>query len=188
MLRSAHLAVVVAVAATVFASCGGERVQTPPAEDVAQSGPMPVTPTITAAATADIVETAKSAGQFQTLLTALKQADLVTTLRGRGPFTVFAPTDAAFAKLPAGTLDSLLKPENKTKLHAILAYHVVPSRVMSSEAMQLPTAETVNGKKLTLSHGADGGLRINNASVVKPDIVASNGVIHVIDTVLMPPE
>jgi len=133
----------------------------------------------------DIVDTAVAAGNFNTLARALQAADLVDTLKGAGPFTVFAPTDEAFAKLPAGTLDDLLKPENKEKLKAILTYHVVPGNVMAAQAMKLNSAKTVNGKDLTIK--TDGGkVMINDATVTKADIHASNGVIHVIDTVLLP--
>ena len=137
------------------------------------------------APTKDIVDTAVAAGSFKTLAAALKAAGLVDTLKGKGPFTVFAPTDAAFAKLPAGTLDDLLKPENKAKLTAILTYHVVPGEVMAAQAATLPSAKTVNGASLTI-HSMSGKVMVDNATVVKADIVASNGVIHVIDTVLMP--
>ena len=133
----------------------------------------------------DIVDTAVAAGQFNTLAKALQAADLVDTLKGAGPFTVFAPTDEAFAKLPAGTLDDLLKPENKEKLKAILTYHVVPGKVMAAQAMKLHSAKTVNGKDLTIKT-AGGKVMINDATVTKADIHASNGVIHVIDTVLLP--
>ena len=133
----------------------------------------------------DIVDTAVAAGQFNTLAKALQAAGLVDTLKGAGPFTVFAPTDEAFAKLPAGNLDDLLKPENKEKLKDILTYHVVPGKVMAAQAMKLNSAKTVNGKDLTIK--TEGGkVMINNATVTKADIHASNGVIHVIDTVLLP--
>lgn len=134
---------------------------------------------------ADIVDTAIAAGSFKTLVAAVKAADLVDTLKGAGPFTVFAPTDEAFAKLPAGTLDELLKPENKAKLSSILTYHVVSGKVMAKQAMKLSTAATVNGQSLTLTHGM-GGLMVDGAKVVKADIACSNGVIHVIDTVILP--
>ncbi len=133
---------------------------------------------------ADIVDTAV-AGGFKTLVAAVKAADLVDTLKGPGPFTVFAPTDEAFAKLPAGTLESLLKPENKAKLQSILTYHVVPGRVMSQDAAKLSSAKTVEGRPLAIK-ATDGGLMVNDAHVTKADIEASNGVIHVIDTVLLP--
>ena len=133
----------------------------------------------------DIVDTAVAAGSFNTLAKALQAADLIDTLKGAGPFTVFAPTDEAFAKLPAGTLDDLLKPENKEKLKAILTYHVVPGKVMAAQAMKLKSAKTVNGKDVTIK--TEGGkVLINDATVTKADITASNGVIHVIDTVLLP--
>ena len=133
----------------------------------------------------DIVDTAVSAGSFKTLVAAVKAAGLVDTLKGTGPFTVFAPTDEAFAKLPAGTVEELLKPENKDKLVAILTYHVVPAKAMAKDVAGLPTAKTVNGKELKLK--ADNGkVMVDKATVTKADIEASNGVIHVIDTVLMP--
>ena len=133
----------------------------------------------------DIVDTAVGAGQFTTLATALDAANLVDTLKGEGPFTVFAPTDEAFAKLPEGTVETLLKPENREQLTAILTYHVVAGKVMAKDVFQLTTATTVNGADVAISI-ADGGVRIDNANVMKTDIAASNGVIHVIDTVLLP--
>ncbi len=133
----------------------------------------------------DIVDTAVGAGQFKTLAAALKAGGLVETLKGEGPFTVFAPTDEAFAKLPAGTLDDLLKPENKEKLVAILTYHVVAGQATSSDVAGMTSAKTVNGKELKLTV-KDGKVMVNNANVVKADVMASNGVIHVIDTVLLP--
>jgi uncharacterized surface protein with fasciclin (FAS1) repeats len=135
----------------------------------------------------DIVDTAVGAGQFKTLAAALQAAGLVETLKGPGPFTVFAPTDAAFAKLPAGTVESLLKPENKAKLTAILTYHVVPGAVKAEQVTKLDEAKTVNGAmvKVSTDHGK---VMINGANVVKADIPASNGVIHVIDTVILPPQ
>ena len=133
----------------------------------------------------DIVETAVAAGSFTTLAKALKAADLVDTLKGQGPFTVFAPTDEAFAKLPAATLNDLLKPENKEKLQRILTYHVVPGRVSSADVAKLHTAKAVSGDTIDIK--ADGGtVRIDNARVVKTDVAASNGVIHIIDTVIIP--
>jgi uncharacterized surface protein with fasciclin (FAS1) repeats len=134
----------------------------------------------------DIVDTAVAAGSFSTLAKALAAADLVTTLKGAGPFTVFAPTDEAFAKLPAGVLEDLLKPENKAKLQAILTYHVVPGKVMASQVTGLTSAKTVNGKSLRIAV-KDGKVMIDDAHVVKTDIVTSNGVIHVIDSVVLPP-
>ncbi len=133
----------------------------------------------------DIVDTAVAAGQFKTLATALKAAGLIDTLKGPGPFTVFAPTDAAFAKLPEGTVAELLKPENKEKLTAILTYHVVAGNHMAKDVMDMSKAKTVNGKDLSLKL-VDGKVMVDNATVTKADIQASNGVIHVIDTVLMP--
>lgn len=133
----------------------------------------------------DIVDTAVAAGQFNTLAAALKAAGLVETLKGKGPFTVFAPTDEAFAKLPAGTLDDLLKPENKDKLTAILTYHVVPGRVLAADVVKLKTAKTVNGQSVKIKT-AKGGVMVDNANVVTTDIIASNGVIHVIDSVILP--
>ena len=139
------------------------------------------------AAEKDIVDTAVEAGQFKTLAAALEAAGLVETLKGDGPFTVFAPTDEAFAALPAGTVEDLLKPENKDRLTAILTYHVVPGEVTSSEVAGLERADTVNGKALTIS--AEGGtVTINDATVVSADVDASNGVIHVVDKVILPPE
>ena len=133
----------------------------------------------------DIVDTAVAAGQFQTLAAALGAADLVETLKSEGPFTVFAPTDEAFAKLPEGTVESLLKPENRDQLIAILTYHVVPGKVLAADVVELSKAQTVNGQEVSIKV-ADGGVYIDNATVVATDIAASNGVIHVIDTVILP--
>jgi len=133
----------------------------------------------------DIVDTAVAAGSFKTLAAALQAAGLVDTLKGAGPFTVFAPTDEAFAKLPAGTVDDLLKPENHDKLVAILTYHVVSGKVMAKDVVKLHEAKTVNGKDVKIM--AEGGkVMVDNANVVKTDIVCSNGVIHVIDSVILP--
>ena len=134
---------------------------------------------------ADIIDVAVSAGQFNTLAAALDAADLVETLKGDGPFTVFAPTDAAFANLPAGTVDSLLKPENKDQLISILTYHVVPGSVKAAQVVKLDSATTVNGADVDIAV-VDGNVKIDNATVVKTDIAASNGVIHVIDAVILP--
>jgi uncharacterized surface protein with fasciclin (FAS1) repeats len=140
----------------------------------------------TAAADAkDIVDTAVAAGSFKTLARALDAAGLVDTLKGAGPFTVFAPTDEAFAKLPAGTLDSLLKPENKDKLRRILTYHVVAGKVMAADVVKLHAAKAVSGDTIAVASGS-GGVTVDAAHVVKTDTAASNGVIHVIDTVLLP--
>ncbi|MCG8695724.1 MAG: fasciclin domain-containing protein [Minwuiales bacterium] len=134
---------------------------------------------------ADIVDTAASAGQFETLVAAVKAAGLVETLKGSGPFTVFAPTDEAFAKLPAGTVENLLKPENKDQLVAVLTYHVVPGKIMASDiAGKTSKVETVQGAKLSVD--ATDGVKVDEATVVSADIEASNGVIHVIDTVVLP--
>ncbi len=133
----------------------------------------------------DIVETAVSAGSFKTLAAALTEAGLIDTLKGKGPFTVFAPTDAAFAKLPEGTVEALLK--DKAKLTAILTYHVVPGKVMAADVVKLTSAKSVEGGEIAIKV-ADGKVMLNGgANVVKTDIAASNGVIHVIDTVILPP-
>ena len=134
----------------------------------------------------DIVDTAVGAGSFKTLVAAVQAAGLVETLKGKGPFTVFAPTDEAFAKLPAGTVESLLKPENKEKLVAVLTYHVVPGKVMAADVVKLTEAPTVQGSKAKVKV-VDGTVMIDNAKVVKTDIETSNGVIHVIDAVILPP-
>jgi uncharacterized surface protein with fasciclin (FAS1) repeats len=139
----------------------------------------------TIASAADIVDTAVDAGNFNTLVAALKAANLVDTLKGPGPFTVFAPTDEAFAKLPAGTLESLLQPENKAKLQSILLYHVVPGRVTATQVVKLDSAKTAEGQIVSIKI-VSGKVMINNAEVLKADILTSNGVIHVIDTVLLP--
>lgn len=133
----------------------------------------------------DIVATAQAAGQFKTLVAALEAAGLVETLQGKGPFTVFAPTDTAFAKLPAGTVESLLKPENKKKLTDILTYHVVAGNVKAADVVKLTSAKTLNGESLSIVVKG-GTVKVDNALVVKTDIAATNGTIHVIDTVLMP--
>ena len=133
----------------------------------------------------DIVDTAVSAGSFDTLVAAVQAAGLVETLKGDGPYTVFAPTDEAFAALPAGTVENLLKPENKEALIGVLTYHVVPGKVMSSDiAGKKLAAATVQGSKLDVN--ATSGVMINDAKVVQADVVADNGVIHVIDKVLLP--
>jgi transforming growth factor-beta-induced protein len=134
----------------------------------------------------DIVDTAVGAGSFKTLVAAVQAAGLVETLKGPGPFTVFAPTDEAFAKLPAGTVESLLKPENKEKLVAVLTYHVVPGKVMAADVVKLSEAPTVQGAKAKVKV-VNGSVMIDGAKVVKPDIETSNGVIHVIDAVILPP-
>ena len=133
----------------------------------------------------DIVDTAVGAGSFTTLAAALEAADLIDTLKGSGPFTVFAPTDEAFAKVPAGTVEDLLKPENKSKLQAILTYHVVSGKVMAADVVKLNSAKTVQGSNVRIST-MGGKVKVDNANVVKTDIGASNGVIHVIDAVILP--
>lgn len=135
----------------------------------------------------DIVDTAVGAGEFTTLAAALEAADLVSTLKGDGPFTVFAPTDAAFEKLPAGTVENLLKPENRQQLADILTYHVVPGKVMAADVVGLDEAKTVNGKMIDVEVEGD-AVKVNEANVTATDVGASNGVIHVIDQVILPPE
>ncbi len=139
------------------------------------------------AAKKDIVDVAASNSDFSTLVAAVKAAGLVDTLKGDGPFTVFAPTNEAFAKLPAGTVENLLKPENKDKLTAILTYHVVPGKVYAKQVINIDSATSVQGSKIGIS-AAQGKVMVDNASVIKTDIKASNGVIHVIDSVILPSE
>jgi uncharacterized surface protein with fasciclin (FAS1) repeats len=135
--------------------------------------------------TKNIVDTAVASGSFTTLAEALTAADLVATLKGPGPYTVFAPTDAAFANLPAGTLDDLLKPENKDTLRRILTYHVVAGEVRAADVVKLQSAKAVSGDTITVKV-REGKVHVDDASVTKTDIQASNGVIHVIDTVILP--
>lgn len=139
------------------------------------------------AAEKNIVDTAAAAGQFNTLAAALDAAGLVETLKGPGPFTVFAPTDDAFSKLPAGTVENLLKPENKEKLVGVLTYHVVQGRVPAADVVKLNDARTINGKTITITTSGDRAM-VNDAGVTATDIAASNGLIHVIDKVILPPE
>ncbi len=146
---------------------------------VAASGP------VKASEPKDIVETAVAAGSFKTLAAALQAAGLVDTLKGKGPFTVFAPTDEAFAKLPPGTVENLLKPENREQLRRILTYHVVSGKVMASDVVKLQSAKAVSGDTIRI-RVSDGTVMVDNARVVTPDIAASNGVIHVIDSVILP--
>ena len=141
--------------------------------------------TVVRAETRDVVDTAVAAGSFKTLAKALDAAGLVTTLKGAGPFTVFAPTDEAFAKLPAGTLETLLKPENREKLRRILTYHVVSGKVMASDAMKLQSAKAVSGDTITVK-AENGVVHVDSATVTSADVTASNGVIHVIDSVILP--
>ena len=135
--------------------------------------------------TRDVVDTAVAAGSFKTLAKALDAAGLVNTLKGAGPFTVFAPTDEAFAKLPDGTLDTLLKPENKEKLRRILTYHVVPGKVMAADVVKLHSAKAVSGDTITVKV-QEGVVHVDNATVTSADVLASNGVIHVINSVILP--
>jgi uncharacterized surface protein with fasciclin (FAS1) repeats len=154
---------------------------------LALAGMLAAAPPARAQQARDIVDTAVAAGSFTTLAKALKAADLVATLKGPGPFTVFAPTDEAFAKLPAGTLDTLLKPENRTMLRRVLTYHVVPGKVMAADVVKTSSANAVSGD--TLSIKVSGGtVTVDRARVVKTDIAATNGVIHVVDAVLLPPD
>lgn len=174
-----------ALLSTTTLSAGEKCPQSTAAHSHDVANRLVATHTAEKAAKKDIVDTAVGAGQFKTLVAAVTAAGLVETLKGDGPFTVFAPTDEAFAKLPKGTVENLLKPENKDKLTAILTYHVVSGKVMAADAAKLSTAKTVNGKELTIK-AKDGKVMIDKATVVKTDIDASNGVIHVIDSVLMP--
>ena len=135
------------------------------------------------AVTSDIVDTAIAAGDFSTLVAAVKAAGLVDVLKGEGPFTVFAPTDAAFAKLPAGTLDALLK--DKAALASILTYHVVPGRVLAADVVKIDSAKTVQGQSIAVE-SSKRGVKVDGANVVATDVIASNGVIHVIDSVILP--
>lgn len=176
MLSFAHrslltLAVATAVAAPAIAHNHGGKAKAAPAA-AAQS-------------TGTIVDVAAGNPQFSTLVAAVKAAGLVETLNGTGPFTVFAPTNAAFAKLPAGTLDDLLKPENKAKLASILTYHVVSGKVLAADAVKLDKAKTVNGAEADINV-AGGTVTIDGATITATDVAASNGVIHVIDTVMLP--
>ena len=151
---------------------------------IATAAALAITATVTASEN-DIVDTAIGAGDFETLTAALQAAGLVETLKGEGPFTVFAPTDEAFSRLPAGTVESLLKPENIDQLRAILTYHVVPGAVTAEQVVYLSEARTVNGQSVDIS--VDGPtVMIDKANVVVADIMASNGIIHVIDSVILP--
>jgi uncharacterized surface protein with fasciclin (FAS1) repeats len=165
-------AIAIAVAATAALVACGSSSSAPAAG-----------PTAPAVAQADIVDTAIAAGSFKTLVAAVQAADLVDTLKGAGPFTVFAPTDEAFAKLPPGTVEALLA--DKAKLQAVLTYHVVAGKVTAADVGGLTSAPTVQGSSIAIDTSA--GVKINNARVIIADVMASNGVIHVIDTVLLPP-
>jgi uncharacterized surface protein with fasciclin (FAS1) repeats len=167
------------------AACGSDKAATPATTAAPAAAATTAAPAMADAKT-DIVDTAVADGSFKTLAAALTAAGLVDTLKGPGPFTVFAPTDEAFAKLPAGTLDDLLKPENKAKLAAILTYHVVPGQVAAADVVKLKMAKTVNGQDVTIAAtGADVMLN-GTTKVTKTDIMASNGIIHVLDSVLLP--
>jgi uncharacterized surface protein with fasciclin (FAS1) repeats len=168
-----------------LAACGGDDDADSSAAEPAPAQPAPAEEPVEAAAS-DIVDTAVSAGSFNTLAAALEAAGLVETLKGDGPFTVFAPTDEAFAQLPAGTLDDLLLPENKDQLTAILTYHVAEGSVASSDLSDGQMVTTLQGGELPVAI-ADGSVAVGDATVTTPDVAASNGVIHVIDTVLLPP-
>ena len=170
------LAAVVAMAATLSSATAGECPLSKKAVKVQA---------VKLAEKKDIVDTAVGAKSFTTLVAAVKAAGLVETLKSKGPFTVFAPTDEAFKKLPEGTVESLLKPENKDKLVAVLTYHVVPGKVMAADVVKLKNAKTVQGGEVDIVV-ADGKVKVDNANVVKTDIECSNGVIHVIDSVILP--
>jgi uncharacterized surface protein with fasciclin (FAS1) repeats len=152
---------------------------------LALAGIMAVASPARAQQTRDIVDTAVAAGSFTTLAKALTAADLVATLKGPGPFTVFAPTDEAFAKLPAGTIENLLKPENKAMLRRVLTHHVVPGKVMAADVVKVSSAKSVSGGMLSIK-ASGGTVMVDQARVTKTDIAASNGVIHVLDAVLLP--
>jgi transforming growth factor-beta-induced protein len=183
MKRFSMFAMVLVVASLVMAACAPAATPEPPKP---QPTAMPEPTATPEPEPMDIVDTAVADGRFTTLVAAVGAAELVDTLKGEGPFTVFAPTDDAFAALPAGTVDELLKPENKQKLTDILLYHVVSGKVMAADAAKLTSAPTVLGKDITIK--ADmGNVYINEAKVIIADIETSNGVIHVIDAVLLPP-
>jgi transforming growth factor-beta-induced protein len=198
-MKSRNTVVMMSLAASFFAfanpaaagqGCGNKQSATTGTPVMQTAGTVQAAGTeskVSDAKSMNIVQTAIGAGSFKTLVAAVQAAGLVETLSGKGPFTVFAPTDEAFAKLPKGTVEELLKPENKAKLTAILTYHVVAGNVMSTDVVKLKSAKTVQGQDLSVMV-ADGKVMINNAQVIKADIVASNGVIHVVDTVLLPKE
>src|SRR5512140_2351461 len=174
------------LAAFVLAACGTAATPAPTAMPAPTEAPTAAPMPTATEAPKDIVDIAVADGRFTTLVAALKAAGLVDTLKGAGPFTVFAPTDDAFKKLPAGAVDNLLKPENLDQLKSILLYHVVPGAVMAKDAAMMPSAKTVGGDEIQIK-SENGSVMINDAKVIVADIQASNGVIHVIDTVLMPP-
>ncbi|GAB4451483.1 MAG: hypothetical protein OHK0041_14290 [Anaerolineales bacterium] len=180
MKKFSVFAMLVTVTALVLAACAPAATPTP------EPTPMPEPTAMPEPAPMDIVDTAVADGRFQTLVAAVTAAGLVDTLKGEGPFTVFAPTDDAFAKLPAGTIDELLKPENKQALTDILLYHVVPGKVMAADVVGLTSAATALGKDVAIKVDM-GNVYINDAQVIITDIETSNGVIHVIDSVILPP-
>lgn len=182
MKRFSVFAMLLTVTALVLAACAPAATPTPAPEPT----PMPEPTAMPEPAPMDIVDTAIADGRFNTLVAAVTAAGLVDTLKGEGPFTVFAPTDDAFAKLPAGTIDELLKPENKQALTDILLYHVVPGKVMAADVVGLTSAATALGKDVTIKVDM-GNVYINDAQVIITDIETSNGVIHVIDSVILPP-
>jgi transforming growth factor-beta-induced protein len=176
-LLSASLITALGCGSSAPAPASADGASTPAAEATETSAEAP--------AEKDIVDTAVAAGSFDTLVAAVQAADLVEVLKGEGPFTVFAPTDEAFAKLPGGTVEDLLKPENKAKLQTILKHHVVSGKVMSSDVAGLKSAKTVENTELSID-ASGGSVKIDDATVVTADIGCSNGVIHVIDTVMLP--
>jgi transforming growth factor-beta-induced protein len=179
------IAACVMMAGTAFGQCSSTQASGCSGEMEAVATMSVVSNDHHAAPAQDIVQTAVGAGSFKTLVAAVQAAGLVETLKGDGPFTVFAPTDEAFAKLPAGTIENLLKPENKATLQAILTYHVVPGKVTAGQVVNLKNAKTANGQLVDIMANAN-GVKIDNANVVKTDIMTSNGVIHVIDRVILP--
>lgn len=193
LIRSLTLAGKMLVAPALLMICGqGLQAQTQcPAQQAAmaaaQGHHQVMVSTIAAPLQKDIVDTAVGAGSFKTLVAAVKAAGLVETLKGKGPFTVFAPTDDAFKNLPEGTVEALLMPENLKKLQSILTYHVVPGSVLAADVVKLSSAKTAQGEEVAIKV-VDGSVMIDGAKVVKTDIQCSNGVIHVIDAVILPPE
>jgi len=187
MTKSTFLVIVSSLGLALTACGGGEESEEPAAESTT-GGEMAEAEEETSepAATGDIVDTAAAAGQFQTLIAAVEAAGLVETLRGPGPYTVFAPTDDAFAALPEGTVDELLLPENRERLVAVLTYHVVSGEVRAEQVVTMDSAETVQGASLPIATEGE-TVRVGEATVVQADVDASNGVIHVIDQVLLPP-
>jgi len=199
LAKAAAAAMAIGLAAGGLAACTAEKDEpaAPAAQDAVEPAPqdavaaakpetaIPAARDVIGVVKMDVVDTAVAAGKFKTLAAALGAADLVGVLKGEGPFTVFAPTDEAFAKLPAGTVENLLKPENRDQLAAILTYHVVPGAVTAADVVKLKEARTVNGGLLKVTvEGAS--VLVNDAKVTTTDIEASNGVIHVIDAVILP--